>query len=147
MDIHFYINMAILVILLTISVPVGFWYYFSRHPSNALFHPDIIDFVVDNNREEDKIPSHYIRGAMGVYLHGELETKAKYDICACSVDVKDFPDGIYKASYKRKTPCTLFFWTYMDGKVKRQRGYVVENTDEKWYEHALKTFEKRKKNI
>ena len=105
----------------------------------------MIDFVVDNH--PNPIPEGYIHGGMGVYLHGNIDQLAKYDICASSIDLKDLPDGIYPVTYDYEISCTLFFWSFDDRGHKRIRGFVVSNDDHLWMADAQSKFDNKVKYL
>lgn len=60
---------------------------------------------------------------MGWYLHGKLDNLVGGDLCATSVDPRNYPVGIYEDNYVR------------------HRGLVVLNSDSDGMEFARKKFD------
>ncbi|MNR00181.1 hypothetical protein D3C85_1159460 [compost metagenome] len=96
----------------------------------------MIKFIVDNGYTI--IPDDWFRGGFGVYLHGDLEERVRYDIPACSIDLKTLEDGIYDCMYD-DLECSLYFWKF-DGRL---RGLVVLKTDKQYIDDAKEQFDKR----
>lgn len=88
----------------------------------------------------DEGPEHYFNGAMGWYLHGELDNLVGGDLCATSVDPRNYPVGIYEATCYGHN-CTFFFWKIYEDNYVRHRGLVVLNSDSDGMEFARKKFD------
>lgn len=96
----------------------------------------VIDFIVEDRTVDRNCPEGYFPGGFGVYLHGELEDQAHYDIAYSSVDLRELDDGIYPATHKSEDQCTLYLWSHTEYGPKRLRGLVVLNDDIEGIKHA-----------
>ena len=102
-----------------------------------------IDFIVEDRNDERKFPEGYFPGGFGVYLHGELEDKAHYDIAYSSIDLHELDDGVYPATHKSEDQCTLYLWSHTEYGPKRLRGLVVLNDDIDGIKHAQMKYEQK----
>lgn len=103
-------------------------------------------YAVDENKN-DIVPENMISSG-NVYLHGEAEDEAGFDIPYADVVYRELKDGIYPATFNGKEGYTLYFWiSQVDVNYTIPRGLVVKNTDIEYQENALLKFTNRQASI
>lgn len=101
-------------------------------------------YAVDENRNEI-VPDNMLSSG-NVYLHGEAEDEAGFDIPYADVVYRELEDGVYPATFNGKEGYTLYFWmnrTDTSINYTIPRGLVVKNTDIVFNENALSKFTNR----
>lgn len=94
----------------------------------------------------------------GVYLHGVLESKAKFDLCYVK-GLADLPglalknknlileDGIYECEVVMPDGAvcnaTLYYWVNEDTRLCKHRGVIVDPTDTEGVKYATYLYNKR----
>lgn len=83
-------------------------------------------------------PGH-VPGGVGVYLHGQAENEAGFDIPDSTVDLSTVPDGLHEATVNGHSGYTLYLWR----STAMLRGLVVKEGDAEGHAHAQARFEAR----
>lgn len=84
-------------------------------------------------------PRGWVDGGVGVFLHGQAEGEAGFDIPASSVNLATLADGEHPAALNGNSGYTLFLWR----NPQMLRGLVAKNSDVKALEHARSRFKAR----
>lgn len=86
---------------------------------------DIINFELRENA-----PKNYHNACVGIYLHGELENIAGFDLTYSSIDPKTIEEGIHQVTYNNSIEATLFLWKVrVKGFESKCNGLIVKNDD------------------
>jgi hypothetical protein len=84
----------------------------------------------------------------GVYLHGEVERLAGYDLCGIvDKNPNELIDGVYECQVLGvpDSPATMFFW--IDKSRGNKRGLIVFNSDTTHYKDASAKYNKREPHL
>jgi hypothetical protein len=69
-----------------------------------------------------------VHGGVGVYLHGQAEVEAGFDVPDTNIDLATVPDGTHAVWVNDQPGYILALWRSSQGPL-RLRGLVVKDTD------------------
>jgi hypothetical protein len=79
--------------------------------------------------QDSETPKGWTPGGIGVFLHGQAETEAGFDIPDSSVNLFLCKDGEHPVKFNGKTGYTLFLWRHAEV-TSLLRGLVCKNSDD-----------------